>query len=155
EIRGGRIELTRVGRMMTTSQVILRNGGELRLENTHGNSADRVGDAIPITMTGGMLSLYGAADADSTETVGAVELPRGGTAVMLASNSTTAAPKLTLAALSRQAGATLNISGSVGGAGAGSGRLFISSTPALQNGILPPWITLNARTRPDFATYAP
>jgi hypothetical protein len=137
------LDLGGAGRITNTSNFDVR--GTLRLDNRTSSLSDRVGDSIPITLSGGTLLL-----AQGAETLGPVTITP-----FLSELRFLGGGDLTIASLSRQNGSTLravvrsfdnnvDISEDLGN----RAHLMIASAPALSNGVIP-WATVGD----NLATY--
>lgn len=152
---GGTVRLVDGGRISGTSdesdvgdEAIHIFRTELILDNTGTqNLADRVRDAAAIQLAGG-ITLLGAADANSSETLGAINVSApplppeengvthpAGAATLTVVNGAGHTATLTLASLARTtaAGASLDF--------AGDGDVVITAAPTPTNGIIGGWAT--------------
>lgn len=118
-IQGGSIILQGAnGTMPNTSAVELR-GGELRLDSSEAAHANRLNDAAPITLGGGILRVTGP------ETIGTVTAVAGTTQVAYNLLSETVSSSLTLSGFTRQHGAVVQFQSdfvTTGGTNLGSVR---------------------------------
>ncbi len=142
------------GGAITASSGIDLNFATLTLNNNNQfDSANRVGDTIPLTLRGGALNFTGRAQAASTETIGAVTVAQGYSVFTVAGGGTGVnSADLTIASLSRVAGsgATFNVNSAVGLIGTNP-RLFVTAAPTLTNNIIGGW----AIVQNEFATNGP
>jgi autotransporter-associated beta strand protein len=156
--------------LLSTSAIVL-NSGTLTLDNNANNfttNLDRVGDSIPLTLSSGQIVFQGRFNTPASETLGALTLINGANIVQSLFNQTNTnfnqfqtSSDLTLASLSRTAGATINLVGTntalgLSGSGATGGsasRIFFTTAPStLANGMLGAWAIANTT---DFASYDP
>ena len=116
----------------TATTITVNLGGTLTLDNSTTAVADRIGNALALTMNGGNFNFIGNTSGASSETTGALTLSTGHNVVTVtpgAGGSTT----MTFASLSRTAGATVLFRGtSLGSAAAANvSTLVFTSTPTL------------------------
>jgi len=144
-VREASMVLVDKGRLTTTSNIVIERFGELVLDNRGGAVlGDRLGDAIPIAMNGGILRLWGGAGVKTYETIGDLTLKGGAAGLVVPEMS--GETRLIITNLNRQDHATLDVSsGSLGSAS----KVMFANPPAVRNGILPAWITFDGR----LATY--
>ncbi|HEV8377247.1 MAG TPA: hypothetical protein VGP99_00230, partial [Tepidisphaeraceae bacterium] len=146
EIAGGDLSLVGIGQIGASSGINIGNG-ILRLTNSLQPSSDRLGDSVPISLSGGMLLLD-----QGSETTGAITVAssrsdiqfRGGGDLTVASITRT--PGSILSATFRSWDNYVDRSQELGTAA----HLFFTNPPALTNGILPWAIVGDA-----LATYGP
>jgi autotransporter-associated beta strand protein len=163
-LNGGNLLLRDGAAFSATSAITVSYGAGLYLENAASvnNSNDRVNDAAPITLRGGLVELRGRAQTATTETMGAIALAEsasfinsvvGGTGVNSAD--------LSFGALTRSANATVNFTAATAGQAGSSARVRFASIGGtstatvgggLTNGIIGGWATIGTS---DFATYVP
>jgi autotransporter-associated beta strand protein len=163
-INGGNLLLRDGAALSATSAITVSYGAGLYLENAASinNSNNRVNDAAPITLRGGLIELRGRAQTATTETMGAIALAEsasfinsvvGGTGVNSAD--------LSFGALTRSANATVNFTAATAGQAGSSARVQFASIGGtstatvgggLTNGIIGGWATIGTS---DFATYVP
>ena len=149
------------GDLAQSSGFSVRLGGTLTLDNTAATAAvDRVG-AVGVTLAGASLNFLGhAGNVDTTETIGTVTLSgttaTGGTSgsantINVARGDATGSATLTAAALTRNAGTTVNFTNPAGtlGTTGDNPRLVFTSAPTLNDGLLA-YATVNGT---DFATH--
>ena len=146
-ITGGTLNLADDGTILNTPSIDIYFG-TLTMSNTNlRDNANRVNDAAPITMRGGTLNFAGRAQANSSETLGAVTLVEGNNSIF--SNDADigiGSGVLTIASLARSVGsvATLrfNNAGDFGLIGT-RGRVMITSAPTLTNNLIGPWAVVD------------
>lgn len=138
------------GRLSGTTAITVKQGATLRVTNGNVNNlhADRVNDAAVITLAGGTLDFSnGTAAVHYSESTGVVALAVGANLIIADQSAADYTSTQTLASLSRQTGATLNITGSGTGLGASTrNRLDIGG---LNAGFIGGWATVGN----DFAKY--
>ena len=157
-ITGSEVRLTGAsGDMAQSSGFVVRQGGMLSLDSTSANNntgagatEDRLGNATAISLQGGTVNLYGRTGGnDTTETIGTVTLASGANTINAGYGDNTGSAQLTLAGLSRTAGATVNFTnltaagaaaGTLGTAGDNS-RILVTGL-ANTNGIIGGWATV-------------
>lgn len=160
-ITGAEVRLaSATGDLAQSSGFTVRLGGTLALDNTNG-AADRIG-AVGVTLAGATLNFLGqTGNVDTAETIGTVTLAgttaTGGTSgsantIQVARGDATGSATLTAAALTRNAGTTVNFTNPAGtlGTTGDNPRLVLTAAPALDDGILA-YATVNGT---DFATYS-
>jgi autotransporter-associated beta strand protein len=151
-VEGGTLNVSGNGTLSSTSYQV-NQGATLQLDNSGTNNTDRIPDTASITLDGGTFSFIGnnAAHAASSETVGTITLGQGQNVLKSkAGTGSGATATLTAASLVRDAGATLNVSGT--NLGTSSNRILFPTAPTTvgnSGGILP-YATFNDN---DFATY--
>ena len=134
--------------------VILRPGGVLKFDNSAGNftgsgGQGRWSDSVSLALNGGTVSLTGATNLDSSETIGAVTVNQAATINLAQAGTGTAT--LSVASLTRGAGGTLYITttgtGTTNSLNAPSaynrftaGALNSSPATTNTNGMAPAWI---------------
>ncbi|MBK8095116.1 MAG: autotransporter-associated beta strand repeat-containing protein [Verrucomicrobiaceae bacterium] len=158
-ILGGITTLYDDGALLNTSAIQI-NSALLSLDNSLNvgiDMANRVNDAAPINMTGGGIQLVGRHGMNSTETLGAVTISQGQSALWSANAGVGVnSAELTIASLTQVAGShgTMffrNIGGTIGS----TSRLFITAAPTLSNHLLANaagqtgWAVMNR----EFASY--
>ncbi|NBN94086.1 MAG: hypothetical protein EBV31_00410 [Verrucomicrobia bacterium] len=146
------------------------NYATLNLDNDAGigGSADRIADSAAITFRGASMTYAGRRQAASTETLGAVSVAQGYSALTATTGGTGLnSVDLTLASLSRPAGsaATINISGTNLGTIGSNSRVTVGTLNGtavsaasysangngLTNNLIGPWAIVGN----EFATYVP
>ena len=128
------------GVLTNASSVTLSANATLTLENTaSANKADRLINAIPVTITGGGIRFsHDGGTANYAETLGAVTVTGGTNAISTSRANTGQTSTLTLGSLTRTAG-TVNFVGE--GLGEDSrNRIFING---MGDGMIGPWATIN------------
>jgi len=121
----------------------------VRIDNTAAaNHGNRLADAMPVTMTGGTFNFaHTAGAANYAETAGALTLNTAAATVAASQAASGQTSSLTFASLTRNAGASVNFSGT--GLGADNrNRILFTSSP-LVDGIIGPWASVNG----NLATY--
>jgi autotransporter-associated beta strand protein len=111
-IRGGILQLRDAG-ALTASSGVANYFGTLNLDSsnyTNFNSTNRLVDTIPLSMYGATLTLTGAPGLTTAETVGTVTLEPGASTITSTPGSVGTAP-LTISNLIRNAGASVNFTG--------------------------------------------
>lgn len=139
------------GRLSGTTAITISQGATLRVTNTNGNNvlADRVNDAAVITLSGGTFDFDNSANAnaDYTETVGAVILNAGASQITADQAAENRTSTLIFTSVTRQAGATLNFTG--GGSGLGLSTRNRLDVGGLAEGFIGGWATVGN----EFARY--
>jgi fibronectin-binding autotransporter adhesin len=128
------------------------NGGVLLLDNTTVTNANRLNDAVPITMLGSStLQLTSQGGTNVSETTGNVSVPFGNPTFNVVRTGAAELPALTLgtAALSRGANAVLNFTGTSLGTGATAAQIIL---PAPLN-VVTPFLGGWATSGNEFAKY--
>jgi autotransporter-associated beta strand protein len=167
-VGGGTLVLRDDATLLSASGITL-NSSTLTLDNNQGQftaNLNRVADSIPLTLRGGQIVLQGLANTPASETLGSVSLLYGANTIQSLFNQNSvnfnqfqSSADLTIASLSRTAGATINLVGTnsalglagSGGTGGTASRIFITSPPAtLANEMLGAWAIANST---DFAAY--
>jgi len=142
-VREGTLLLTGANGSVATASCTVSNGATLLLDNTAAaNHTNRLADTCGVTLLGGTLRLaHDAGDADFSETFGALTAGLAACTVQTDPAAEGRSATLTLGALARANGATLNFVGSGLGAN-GRNSVFITAQP---EGPLPAWVTLNGQ----------
>lgn len=144
--------ITSTGSLKTSSGITIGTSGALVLEP--GAETDRIGDAIPISLQNGRISVQ-----ESTEQVGAVSVEPGISNLNVHSPTGVAPGTLIVASLSRKRGSIVNftatnffqdLTASLGNTGGGSGLIRINAAPLLNDGMVGGWAVL---ANNSFATY--
>ena len=163
-INGGNILLRDDGAFSATSAISVNYTGGLYLENagSANNSNNRVNDAAPITLRGGVIELRGRAQTATTETMGAVALAESASFINAVLGGTGInSADLSFSGLTRSANATVNFTAATAGQAGSSARIQFATIGGtstatagggLTNGILGGWATIGTS---DFATYIP
>lgn len=141
---GQHLVLAGAGKMPYVSEIALRPGAELKLDNTAANASGRFTGSV--TSRGGQVSLVGGAGGTVGETLPEVDLEAG--ASVIRSSSSGAAMTMTISYLGCAPGATADFRTS-----GGASRILLQppSGPTLRNGLLGAW----AVDGNDFATVNP
>jgi autotransporter-associated beta strand protein len=162
-INGGTLTLLDEGKLSGTSAIKLAYS-TLSISNTGTTDlTNRVNDSAAISLLGGTLTFLGRAQANSTETLGAVTLVQGNSIITVTEGGTgVRSAELTLTSLNRAAGGgTVNFSPTGLGLIGSAGRLLIPTLngvatsalgAGLTNNIIGGWAIINTS---DFASYNP
>lgn len=113
------------GDLAQSSGFVVRQGGVLSMDNSisTNNTLSRLGDTTAISLQGGTVNLFGrTGNNDTAETIGAVTLASGANTINAGYGDNTGSAQLTVAGLSRTAGATVNFT-NLTAAGAAAGTL--------------------------------
>jgi autotransporter-associated beta strand protein len=127
------------------NSAVTTTGGALTLLNANGaNTGNRVSDSAAFTMIGGTLNFNNDATAnDFSESVGTLTLAGGANTVAIGQAASGRTSTLTFAGLSRTTG-IINFSGTgLTNAVDNRSRITFTTPPALVNGIIGPWATVN------------
>lgn len=129
----GPTSLTGIGSTTVT------NGAVLQLDNSGTAVANRLADAAPVTLTGGSLVYIGNAAAPSTETIGDLTLnPLNNITNTISSTTLGNTNTISVASLTRAAGATVDFVGVGSDLGTASNQLLITGgTTPFTNGVIP------------------
>ena len=149
-VNGGTLALTGAnGAITASSGITLANGATLALINAVGtNNADRIGNAVPVTLNGGTLSLSSSGGAVNTsETIGSLTIGLNSNTVATAQAASGQTSTLQLSAFSRAGAGTVNFSGT-GLGESDRNRIFITGQA---DGPLGPWATINGT---NYAAYS-
>ncbi|MFM9000225.1 MAG: beta strand repeat-containing protein, partial [Opitutia bacterium] len=154
-ILGGTILLENDASLLNTSSIDI-NQATLSISNNSGlqtQNNNRIGDAIPITLRGGTINYTGRLSTAATETFGAVTLSQGANTITATTGGGTfTSVDLAFASLSRQAGATVNFTGTNLGQPGNNARIVFAAPPGTSNGgIIGAWAIAN---QTDFAAYS-
>jgi fibronectin-binding autotransporter adhesin len=134
------------GRLASVSGINLGGGAGLTLDNGT-VAATRLTGTMPVTSTGGTLSLLGNASSVVSDSIGALTVGSGATNINVTSAGQTTT--LTINGLSRTVGGTINFSPTSGTA--------VIAAPSLPAGLIGPWASIGAEDNTgslDFATVA-
>jgi autotransporter-associated beta strand protein len=148
-INGGKVILSgAAGALSGSSSLTLAAGTELKLDNTDtANNADRLRDAMPVTLSGATLTFANNGGAVNTsETNGTLNVGAGASTIATSEAASGQTATLTLGGLVN-AGGTLNFTG----AGLGTSdrnRIFITGQP---DGLIGSWATVNGTS---YAAYS-
>ena len=144
-----------------SAALTINSGGTITLDNTSVNNSNRINPSAAIALNGGTLNFLGNGSAASTQTLGAVTLVSGNSTINSA-NQTGQTATLTIASLTRSAGATVNFTNTVttpagtttGSAlGTTSNEVSFTTAPTLASGVnILPFALV---TDSNFATYGP
>lgn len=151
-VRNGTLELTGTASIAASTSLLLNSGGTLKLANTAAaNGSNRVNDTAPLTLAGGTLALTDDGTAASySETVGAASAVAGASTLSTVSTGT-GSTTLSLASLTRQAGATVNFAGTALGVSAQNRILIGGGFGVSDHGLIGGWATAGN----EFAKYDP
>jgi autotransporter-associated beta strand protein len=150
-MRGGSLRFTGSNGAAAASAVAIFPGGALQLDSrlgTGGNhsSGNRIPDATPVTLNGGLLQLIGGANTTTTESLGQLRVASGASTINVAAGSSGGSATLSFASLgARTAGATVDFSGNSLGS---SSKIMLGGQAA---GFVGGWATANIN---DFAKYS-
>ncbi len=147
---GGTLTLSGAGTATSAASVTLDSGATVTLDNSGTNVASRLGDGAAIIFNGGTLRFV-SATTGSSETVGALQLASGNSAITLVHNgSVLNSTVLTFSSLGSLApGATVNFTATGGTLGAlvTGPQIYVSG---LASGFIGGWATVGT----DFAEYS-
>ncbi len=149
-VNGGTLALTGANGAITASAgITLANGATLALINAVGtNNADRIGNAVPVTLNGGTLSISSSGGAVNTsETIGSLVIGLNSNTVAVAQAASGQTSTLQLSAFSRAGAGTVDFSGT-GIGESDRNRIFITGQA---DGPLGPWATVNGTS---YAAYS-
>jgi autotransporter-associated beta strand protein len=127
------------------SSAVTTTGGTLTVSNTGAaNNGDRLSDSLAFTMNGGTFNFNNDASNNAfSESAGTLALVGGANTVAIQQAGAGGTSTLTFAGLSRTGGA-INFSGAgLGTAVDPRGKITFTSAPALTDGIIGPWATVN------------
>lgn len=148
-MNAGNLILSGLGSARSSSGLTL-NGGSLILFNTAlSNSADRLADTVPVTLTGGTLSFSNDVSlaANYSETIGAVTVSSNSSTFAITPAAEGQTATLRLASIVRNAGATINFTGD-GLGNSDRARIFITGQG---DGLIGTWATVNGT---QYAAYS-
>jgi autotransporter-associated beta strand protein len=173
-IEGGATRLIDQGTLQNTSSIAIRRGALFWDDTGIQGVANRLPSAAPITLDGGGIAIFSRNGAQSSYNLGNVTLNSGSSIVAMGVGSSitsgtapnaTGMSTLTLAGVSRNAGATISFEGYTNNNVmlSDNPRILFASAPTLTNGIIGGWATtvlgLNDQfantNNADFATYDP
>lgn len=151
---GGTTALESDATILNSSSIDI-NGATLQLNNNNAlqyQNNNRIGDAIPITLRDGTISVTGRISTAATESLGTVTSDQGSnTITATATAGTIYSMDLSIANLVRNAGTTVNFTGTNLGQQGNNARItFGSDLPTILDGALGPWAIANST---DFAAY--
>lgn len=150
-VAGGSLVLSGPNGAITGSSALtLASGSTLQLSNTaDNNSTNRLGNAIPVALTNATLEFaHTAGAADYSETLGTVTLAGTNNTVAVSKADSGRTSTLTLGALTRTIGSTVNFSGADIGAD-NNNRIKINGYP---EGFMGFWATVNATNYPIYSS---
>jgi autotransporter-associated beta strand protein len=148
-INGGKVVLNgAAGVISGSSSLTLAAGTELKLDNTDtANNADRLRDAMPVTLSGATLTFANnGGAANFSESAGTLSVGAGANTIATSEAASGQTATLTLGGLVN-AGGTLNFTGSGLGTSARN-RIFITGQP---EGLIGAWATVNGTS---YAAYS-
>jgi autotransporter-associated beta strand protein len=136
-INGGKILLTGNGTAPNCSSFGMANGGSLVLMNTAtANQNTRIGNAAPVTMSGGAFSLLNdGSAANFSEVAGALTINSGTNTVMVFPSANSQTSTLAFSSITNYGGVVNFLAG---GAGTSANKIFFAVAPAIGG-----WITVN------------
>jgi autotransporter-associated beta strand protein len=151
-VAGGTLAVTGVAGTIAASQAVaVEEGGTLRLDNALAANADRLGDAVPLTLAGGTLAFLPLAGAaDTAETAGVLKVAGGTSTVLVGRAAEGQTSSLTFSTL-RYEGGTVDFAGEGLGED-GRCQILFDTPPPMAGGIIGPWATVNGTA---LATYGP
>ena len=141
------------GALSATSRIDL-NYGTLRIDNAVGMQLDvgnRVNDAAPVNLKGGILFFAGRAQAASRENLGALTLAGGVSEINLSAGGTGVnSADLSFTSLNETNNGATNFQTAAGALGSAARIFFGNGTSLMSNNILPAWIVKGGN---DWASY--
>jgi len=123
------LKLSNGGRLSGASALTLNNGSLFIDNSGTANDNNRIRDAAPVTLNGGRILYTGRSATASTEMLGDVTLHSGHSTITATAGASGSA-EVTLATLTRNAGATLRLDGTSLGTAGNSGRLLVGASLA-------------------------
>lgn len=158
-INGGTVNVWYQGRLPSTTNLVLRNGASLLIDNSSstGNLTDRLNDTSPIQVYGGTLGFEQNGGAvNYSETMGAVALRSGHLNLSVQPAAAGQSSTLTFASLAREGNATARFTAP--GLSATENRIVFTTAPALTGGGSPfsdilPWALAQVATNGTGADY--
>ncbi|HVX83706.1 MAG TPA: PEP-CTERM sorting domain-containing protein [Phycisphaerae bacterium] len=153
-----RLTLLNGGRIATSSSISIERGASLVVDNRGASvTSDAVADSIPITLDGGNLEQWSTPANPGAESFGPVHAAVGASAISLFATTTGPVGSVTLASLSRDAGTMVDfiVTNPVQYGGGSTGKVFITTAPAVSNGIIGGWAIGGSVASPMFVTYGP
>ncbi|MBI3880709.1 MAG: autotransporter-associated beta strand repeat-containing protein, partial [Verrucomicrobia bacterium] len=152
-VNGGTLAFNGVnGSALGSSGFTVTSNATLMLSNTVvANNGDRLG-CVAINLNAGTFAFVnGGGAANYSETVGALNLGLGANSITSSNAGSGQSSVLNFGSLSRAGAATLNFAAAgLNGLGGSTNLIAFLNAPALQNGLLGGWTTVNFG---DFATY--
>jgi len=154
-LNGGRTQLLDGGRLSGTSSIEISNAmlllGSSNASVEPSDFTDRIRDAAPITLRGGILQLRARASLYTTETMGVVTLAGGNSMIDVAEGGTRINQfDATIADLVRASGTRATIRFlNIDSLPNDDARLFITNAPTLANNIIGGWAVFER----EFASY--
>ena len=106
---------------------MVNTGATLTLDNTGTNNANRIAPGIAITLYGGTINFLGNASLPSTQTFGAITLNAGNDTITN-TNAAGSSSVLTIAALTRAAGAQVNFIAQGSALGSSTNKIIVNQT---------------------------
>jgi autotransporter-associated beta strand protein len=155
-LMGNTVSLRDRATLLQTSGIHL-NYGALAIDNSGAERIqinDRIGDNVPLFMSGGTFSYTGLTREYASERMGVLNLVEGFNTINAnVGSGDYAGLDLTFAGLNRTGGAVINFAGSNLGQDVNNARIRFQQAPALsQRGFLGAWAIANST---DYATYNP
>ncbi|MFA7174112.1 MAG: autotransporter-associated beta strand repeat-containing protein [Kiritimatiellia bacterium] len=133
------------GALMSTASIAIE-GGTLCISNTAAaNLLDRVNDAAAITLKGGAIEFThdSAASTDYSESLGALTVADYAGAIKVSQAAEGCTSTLTFASIANSGNGSVNFVGQgLGEEGSGRSRIFFTTPPLLENGLIP-WAVVN------------
>ena len=158
-ISGGTLQLSGAGALTgltASSTLTVYTGGILALDNSGAaanNQTNRIADAAPIALAGGMIQLFGNATAATSETLGNVVLSSGQASIALTPGGSTTKLTLNNLTVHQCSGGTILFTGlSLGGS---TNQVIVESfntTSPLVNGVIP-YATVSTPNGLELASY--
>jgi len=145
-VRNGALVLTGAnGAIANSSSYTVNDGATLRLANAAtANNGNRLRDAGGVTLNGGTLHLANdGGAANYSETAAALSIAQNACTVRADRAPVGQTSTLTFSSLSRTAGATVDFAGEGLGETDGRNKIVFTAAPALVNGVIGPWATVN------------
>jgi autotransporter-associated beta strand protein len=144
-VNGGTLILAGAGSLQSATSFSVQTGATLKLDNSAGNSASRIGDTRSVSLAGGTLQLIGADGVTTSEAAGELALGAGSSSIKLQQGVTpNSGTELSFTSMTVVAGASIDFS--LPGAGL-TNKLLIANQP---DGFLGGWATVDGA---DFAKY--
>ncbi len=154
-VNGGKLVLAGTnGALLGSSGITVSLNAALVLDNSAlTNNSNRIGDAVPVALNGGVLNFSHTADASHYgETVGALTLGSASNAVSASQAAEGYTSAVTFASLTRSAAATVSFAGTELGLNERN-QIRFAAIPPLVNGLIGPWATVNGTDLAGYGTY--
>jgi len=145
-VRDGTLTLCGANGAVSATSAVVLEGGTLCLSNAvTANAADRLADAVGITLNGGCLAFVNdSGAADYSETLGALTVSGEAGVIKTTPAAAGQASTLTFASLTRSGDAFVDFQGEgLGEAGSTRNRILFTTPPQTVNGYIGPWATVN------------